>query len=95
MPQSSSELRRKWGGEKGVGEDKATEFLVQQGWYEHKVGLWFRPHGKKEKQITADEWEALQFLIEEWDHAYTGRDLPAVGIDKQKQQQEALTKKKA
>lgn len=69
MPQASEELRAKWGGKCGIMEDKAEKFLRDMGWTEHRF-VWHRPSGKAASDISNDEWEALQFLIDEWDHGY-------------------------
>lgn len=66
MPQASEELRAKWGGRQGVGEDKAAGFLNSRGYREVQNGYWLKP--KFDHVVTDDEREALQFLIEEWDH---------------------------
>ncbi len=70
MPQASDELRKKWGGEVGVSEDKAYEFLISKGWKCYK-GAWTMP----DHVITSDECEAISFLLDEWDHAIVGDDL--------------------
>ena len=65
MPQASDELRAKWGGEMGVGDDKAIAFLESKGWKEVGNGMWRRPADRK---ISDDEWDAIDFLVNEWDH---------------------------
>lgn len=72
MPSTSQELLDKWGGEQGVGEDKALNFLISKGWKEEGNGFMVRPEGKSEADISEEEWEALQFLHEEWDFGYRG-----------------------
>jgi hypothetical protein len=76
MPQSDDELRLKWGGEySGVSEEKAEAFLLSRGWSDYKSN-WLPPVWKwstvnnRSDLITEDEWEALDFLIHEWDHAF-------------------------
>ena len=62
MPQASEELRRKWGGEQGVGEDKAVTFLDRHGFHMTSRFEWCR-----DRPPTPEEAEAIQFLVEEWD----------------------------
>jgi hypothetical protein len=70
MPQASDELRLKWGGERGVGEDKAIAFLEERGWEEVGNGLWRRPSVRvADFRGESDEEEAFAFLVHEWDHA--------------------------
>jgi hypothetical protein len=71
MPQASEELRAKWGDEGGVGERKTIAFLRKWGWKMVGNGVWRLP--RPEDEITADEWDALQFLVDEWDHALERR----------------------
>lgn len=66
MPQASPELREKWGGVQGVGEDKAEAFLKGRGYTLRRDWLWDRP--TKDHQVTDDEGEAVMFLITEWDY---------------------------
>lgn len=68
MPQATEELRKAWGGEQGIGEDKAGEFLEKNGWHHWHNGLWCP--NKSTTKISKDEWDAVQFLIDEWDHAF-------------------------
>ena len=69
MPQASEALRRRWGGESGVAEGKAVAFLIDHGWKMTANGLWVSPCISADKWISHDEWEALQFLADEWNHA--------------------------
>jgi hypothetical protein len=62
MPQTSEELRAKWGGECGVGEDKAVTFLDRHGFRITSRYDWVRA-----TPPTPEEAEAMQFLMEEWD----------------------------
>ena len=62
MPQASEELRRKWGGEQGVGEDKACDFLTSRGF-----AMTFNFQWVRDTPPDALEEEAMQFLFEEWD----------------------------
>jgi len=62
MPQASEELRRKWGGEQGVGEDKACDYLQAKGFVLTRQWEWCRATPPNE-----EEAEAMQFLFEEWD----------------------------
>jgi len=69
IPQATDELRAKWGGDMGVGEDKAMKFLAERGWREIGNGMMLAPPGER----TQDEWEALDFLCQEWDFGYAGQ----------------------
>ena len=65
MPQATDELRAKWGGDMGVGEDKALNFLYERGWVQIGNGYMQAPGPGR----PDDEWEAMRFLVEEWDFA--------------------------
>jgi len=67
MPQSSDEMRAKWGGECGVGDDKATKYLEGKGYTLSTNWVWVKP--TPEHEPTLEECEAVQFLFEEWDYA--------------------------
>lgn len=60
MPQASPEQRAKW----GVMPDKAMDFLESRGFRLTHGWTWVKPHGHK---ITEDEFQAVDFLIAEWD----------------------------
>jgi len=66
MPQASEAMRRKWGGAGGVGDDKAVAYLEQQGWHLSHDWLWYRDDGRVDTTLL--EWNAMQFLICEWDY---------------------------
>ena len=66
MPQSSDRLRKLWGGVDGIGDDKAIAFLESKGWEQKPTGMWRRP----DNDTSGEELDALQFLIEEWDHDF-------------------------
>lgn len=66
MPQASDELRSKWGGQMGVGEDKACDYLLRRGYILTKQWDWWVPYGIAFP--TLRDLEAMQFLIEEWDY---------------------------
>jgi hypothetical protein len=67
MPSASEELRAEWGGADGIGEDKAASFLREKGWHCSDTFLWSRPN---DREISEEEWRALDFLIHEWDFGY-------------------------
>lgn len=69
MPQASDSDRAKWGGEFGIGEDKASNFLIEHDWHIWHNGL-MCPGPKTETEITPHEWEAAGFLMDEWDYSY-------------------------
>jgi hypothetical protein len=72
MPQATETLRQKWGGDQGVGPDKATAYLETHGWTMTE-GLWRLPSDRPNSEIGDDEYEALQFLIDEWDYDFIPR----------------------
>lgn len=67
MPSASAELVKQWGGEDGVGEDKAYEFLINRGWTElrGRTGMMVPPA----EFVPWEEFDAICFLIDEWDYA--------------------------
>jgi hypothetical protein len=68
MPQATEELRRKWatdGENGGVGEEKAIQFLQSHGYHLQRDWRWKLPDPKH--QITNAEYEAMCFLVDEWD----------------------------
>jgi len=73
MPQASDELRALWGGELGVGEDKAMNHLTERGFYFSRGGFIFPPEGKSWETISYDDRNAVQFLCDEWDYAFAER----------------------
>lgn len=66
MPQAEAELREKWGGETGVDDGKAIAFLEARGWKQTATGMWRAP----ETVISDDEYDALKFLVQEWDRDF-------------------------
>lgn len=66
MPTASQELRDKWGGYRGIGEDKAEDFLRSKGYTLLPNASWRLPH--PQHPPSNDEIEAMQFLFEEWDY---------------------------
>lgn len=67
MPQASDEQRKQWGGQQGVGEDKAENFLREQGWILQRNWTWWRPDWR---EPTPEEKEAAGFLCDEWDYGW-------------------------
>lgn len=65
MPQATDDLRQKWGGEGGVGEDKAIDHLTKRGYILTPKGQWFKPINII---MTNDDIEAVEFLWQEWDY---------------------------
>jgi len=65
MPQASEELRRLWGGENGVGEDKAMAHLRAAGFRLLPGWTWLKPSDDYEP--TEADLGAIGFLIDEWD----------------------------
>ena len=72
MPQASNKLRKAWGGQSGVGEDKAEAFLKSHGFILLRNWFWELPPERiqilRYKAMTLDEVEAMTFLVEEWDY---------------------------
>ncbi len=64
MPQASDELRQEWGGEQGIAEDKAEDFLAERG----IVIRHFMFFIEKDRVLTSREVRAIQFLQDEWDY---------------------------
>ena len=64
MPQATDEQRAAWGGEQGVGEDKACNYLETAGFKLTRQWNWLIPKGH---MITEQEAYAAQFLVDEWD----------------------------
>lgn len=61
-------MRKKWGGEGGVGEDKAEDFLRSRGYVLRRDWLWEHPRVLEWKDMRLDEQEAMCFLCDEWDY---------------------------
>jgi hypothetical protein len=67
MPTATAELRAKMGEYFGdeIGDWKPRAFLLDNGWHGLN-GVWTVPDGP----ISDKEWHCLDFLVQEWDHAY-------------------------
>ena len=67
MPTATSELRAKmdeyFGNE--IDDSGPRAFLLGNGWIENR-GVWSSPPKPTEK-----EWDCLDFLVQEWDYAYS------------------------
>jgi len=66
----------RWGGEQGVGEDKACDYLEAAGYKLTKQWNWLIPEGH---YVTEQEADAAQFLVDEWDWGWFVKELS--GID--------------
>lgn len=64
MPSTTPERLRRWGGEGGVGEDKAIRYLRRRGYVLTRTWFWIPPY---DHEPTYKELDAMRFLIEEWD----------------------------
>lgn len=64
MPQAEDGLRERWGGQEGVGTEKAIAFLESHGFVLTSGFCWSHPTGKVR---TPEECSAADFLIQEWD----------------------------
>jgi hypothetical protein len=69
MPQASDELRKTIGELFGdeIDDWPPTKFLLSHGFTE-KGGWWTKP--TPSYSVTATEYTCLNFLCDEWDHAY-------------------------
>lgn len=69
MPQASDELRDKMARyfDDAIADWPPTAFLLDQG-YSEKGGWWTKP--SPDHTPTEKEWDCLNFLCDEWDHAY-------------------------
>lgn len=65
MPQASDEQRFRWGGEDGIGEDKAIAYLQACGYVLRRNWTWIPP--SPWHHPSPSELDALWFLIDEWD----------------------------
>ena len=79
MPQASDEDRAKWGGHQGVGEDKAMKHLEGRGYKLLRSWYWRPPPGVTLETMSLDDYEAMKFLVDEWD--FGGLEPPAEGIE--------------
>lgn len=66
MPQAPEKMRAAWGGEQGVGDDKALAYLKERGFKLTPQWLWQKP--SPDHKMTDDDWGAIDFLICEWDY---------------------------
>ncbi len=74
MPQASDEDRNRMAqyfGDDGINDWPPTEFLIKAGFTE-RAGWWTKP--SKDHVVTEKEYECLNFLCDEWDHAYDFRE---------------------
>jgi hypothetical protein len=67
MPRPIDDLRsfRRWRKTGGVGYDEPMRFLERQGYVLTKEWGWRKP--SLSHAVTAEEADAIQFLIDEWD----------------------------
>ena len=72
MPQASDELRAKMAEYFGAEIDDwpPRAYLLDQG-YDEKAGWWSKPD--PDHVVTEKERDCLNFLCDEWDHAYDFR----------------------
>lgn len=64
MPQTCQRLRDAFND-----DVDAMAVLEDNGWTEHSPFVWHPPAGER----STLEWDALQYLVEEWDHGYAAR----------------------
>ncbi len=74
MPQATDEQRKAWGGEQGVGEDKAIGFLEGRGFILGRDWFWDKP--TPEHVVTEEEFGAMAFLVDEWDFGWLRENKP-------------------
>jgi hypothetical protein len=60
MPQTTPELRAKFPGF----DAQACTYLKSQGYILTRQWEWVKPR----EEVTDDEWDALVYLVEEWDY---------------------------
>lgn len=72
MPQATDELREAWGGDQGVGDDKAMKHLMALGFTFTRGGMIVAPEGWDWDPDKTDAWGAVCFLCDEWDYGYAG-----------------------
>ena len=70
MPQATDELRARWGGRDGIGEDKALKHLAGHGFKLSRGGIIYPPIGFDPKDDPTDCMGAVNFLCDEWDYGY-------------------------
>lgn len=73
MPQASDEQRKAWGGQQGVGDDKAIKYLKSRGYLQTSKWNWLIPI--KDDSPSNDDLEAAAFLVDEWDWGWFVREL--------------------
>lgn len=66
MPQADENLRQEWGGQDGIGEDKAEDYLKGKGYTLSRYFIWILPNPNHVP--TKEELGAIGFLIDEWDY---------------------------
>lgn len=69
MPSGPPELHAKW-----KDDGNACRFLEAAGYKLRPEWLWDLPPGKTEDQVTAEEYEAMAYLVWEWDYGYIYRE---------------------
>jgi hypothetical protein len=69
MPKASDELRKwkRWGRQGSVGQQKPMTFLERQGYVLTERWGWRKP--SPSHVVSAQEADAIQYLIHEWDFA--------------------------
>jgi hypothetical protein len=67
MPRAIDDLRaiRRWSKTGYVGAEEPMRFLEHQGYVLTKLWGWRKPSPSHE--VTAEEADAIQFLVDEWD----------------------------
>lgn len=79
MPQASDEQRADW----GIAEDKAEDYLFWHGWLLCRGWLWWH-HDWEKALMDDDAYEAMKFLVDEWDYGGVLKTGPIVSIGKRK-----------
>lgn len=70
MPQATDDLRARWGGEGGVGDERAITHLADRG-FTFTAGL-IQPPSDYDHELDKTDCEgAIDFLCDEWDYAYS------------------------
>ncbi len=68
MPSASEKLRQKITDRFGsIGDQGPMKFLTERGFTLGRDWCWRKPGIKSNDDLTQEEWEAVLFLIHEWD----------------------------
>jgi hypothetical protein len=80
MPQATDEQRIEWGGESGVGDDKAIRHLLKRGFVFTRGGIIHPPEDYDCRNDPTDCEGAIDFLCDEWDYGYDKNPTTEVNV---------------